>query len=338
MKPMDGINRRSFLKAAGLAGLAAGLPVVSPAIGLASLTKDLKVAQETRMMMGTLVSVTVLDPSGQRAVDAMQAAFQRMAAVAPLYDRHQASGLVYQLNREGVLKGVPPELAALMDMCDQVKGATGGAFDPSVAPVIDATKAAFQANGQPPTRRELKDALAALGGVSRQGDVIRLTKEGAALTLDGVAKGLVVDQGLAAVRSKGVGHALINAGGDVGALGDRGGSPWRVAVADPTEPTRPKLELALADGAVATSGDYEVYYDRERLYHHIVNPATGRSPHGDVSTSVRAPSAALADALATACFVMDPSQATRFLASRSGLEGFIYTRHGQRYMTRGFRG
>lgn len=338
MKPVDGLDRRSFLKVAGIAGIAAGLPVVSPAIGLASLTKDLKVAQQTRMMMGTLVSVTVLDASGQKAEDAMQAAFRRMARVATLYDRHRPGGPVYQLNHEGELKGAPPELLALLDMCDQVTRTTGGAFDPSVAPVIDATKASFQAKGQPPSRREMAQALSAVGGVSASGDTVRLTKEGAGLTLDGVAKGLVVDQALALIKARGIRHALINAGGDIGALGDRGGKPWRVAVSDPEHPTHAKLEIAMSGGAVATSGNYEVYYDSERLYHHIVDPGTGRSPRSDVSASVRADSATLADALSTACFVMKPSQAARFLASRPNLEGLIYTRQGQRYQTRGFKG
>ena len=88
---------------------------------------------------------------------------------------------------------------------------------------------------------------------------------------------------------------------------------------------------------MATSGNYEVYFDRDKLFHHIVNPSTGRSPRTDTSASVRAPLAAMADAMSTACFVLRPSQAMRLLKAQN-LEGLIYTRLRQRYATEAFWG
>jgi thiamine biosynthesis lipoprotein len=331
------LHRRSFLQMTGAAALgAAALPLVSPAIGLAKLTRSLSAAQQTRMMMGTLVSVTVLDPSPGRAQEAMDAAFAAMAGLTPVFDRHRPGGPVASFNAEGRLDDLEPRLKQVMDLCASVQRATGGAFDPSVAPVIDTIAKSFMVHKRPPARTRLDRALAAVGGVAYDGRTLRLTKEGAGLTLDGVAKGYIVDQGLEAAAKAGARHVLINAGGDVGVLGDRGGKPWRVAVADPDAPSKPKTIVSLTSGALATSGDYEVYFDRQRLYHHIVSPATGRVPGSGHSVSVRAPRAALADALATACFVMRPPEATRFLAGRPGLEGMILTRFGQRYQTKGF--
>lgn len=333
------MDRRSFLKLAGLAGGAVALPLVSPAIGLASLERGLMAAQQTRMMMGTLVSVTVLDASGAKAQDAMNKAFVAMAALTPMFDRHSPSGALAVLNNDGRLADLTPQLKEVLTLCSQVRQATGGAFDPTVAPLVDAFQKSFAVDQRPPARASLKAALEAVGGVAYESGQLRLTKDGAGLTLDGVAKGFIVDQGLKAISAAGASHALINAGGDVGVLGDRGaGRPWRVAISDPANPTKSKAFIKLTSGAVATSGDYEVYFDRERLYHHIVNPATGRSPRSDTSASVRAPSAALADALSTACFVMSPGQARAFLTQRQGLEGMILTRHGQRYQTSGFLG
>ncbi len=333
------MDRRSFLKLAGLASGAAALPLVSPAIGLASLERSLMAAQQTRMLMGTLVSVTVLDPSGARAQEAMDSAFAAMTRLTPLFDRHSPAGALAILNNQGSLRDLTPQLKEVLALCQQVRQATGGAFDPTVAPLVDAMAQSFQVHKRPPARAGLKAVLKAVGGVAYDGQTLRLTKDGAGLTLDGVAKGYIVDQGLAAIRATGAKHALINAGGDVGVLGDRGARrPWRVAISDPASPTRPKAVIKLTSGAVATSGDYEVYFDRERLYHHIVNPVTGRSPVSHTSASVRAPSAAMADALSTACFVMPPQRARAFLAQRQGLEGMILTRRGQRYQTPGFVG
>jgi thiamine biosynthesis lipoprotein len=333
------MDRRTFMKLAGAAGLGASLPLISPAIGLASLDHGLKVAQETRMMMGTLVSVTVLDPSAARAQQGLAQAFERMASLTPIFDRHQGSGPLVELNRTGRLDNAPREVLAMLRLSQRVGADTGGAFEVTVAPIIDLTRQSFAEGGRPPRRKDLLKALDAVGGLKVDQQGARLTKEGAAVTLDGVAKGLIVDQGLEAVSATGCKHALINAGGDLRVMGDRGeGRPWRVGVADPAEPSRALTVVTMTSGAMATSGNYQVFFDQEKLYHHIVNPANGHSPRGEQSASVRASSAMVADALSTACFVMRPGQAMDFLASKPGLEGMMITKSGRRLSTQGFTG
>ncbi len=336
MKPTHTIDRRAFLKLAGSAGIAASLPLVSPAIGLASLNRQLKVAQASRMMMGTIVAVTVVDPSPARAQEALALAFQRMEELTPIFDRHSGSGPLRALNREGRVRELSPDLKRVLGLCRQVHQLTGGAFDITVAPIIDAYKTSFAA-GHKPTSKDIEAALAAVGCLRIEADVLVLTREGAGVTLDGVAKGFIADEGLKAMRQAGVYSALINAGGDVAVMGDAGGRPWRVAVSDPDQPTQAKTKVEMVNGALATSGNYEVYFDRDKLFHHIVNPSTGRSPRTDTSSSVRAPQAAMADALSTACFVLPPYQAMRLLKAQN-LEGLIYTRNQQRYATEGFWG
>lgn len=336
MKPTHTINRRAFLKLAGSAGIAASLPLVSPAIGLASLDRKLKVAQASRMMMGTVVAVTVVDPSPARAQDALSLAFQRMQDLTPIFDRHSGNGPLRALQSQGRVNGLPPDMNRVLGLCRQVHQLTGGAFDITVAPIIDAYKKSFAA-GRKPTANDIKAALAAVGGLRIEADGLVLTQEGAGITLDGVAKGFIADRGLEAIREAGAHSALINAGGDVAVMGDAGGRPWRVGVADPAQPTESKTKVEMINGALATSGNYEVYFDREKLFHHIVNPSTGRSPRTDTSASVRAPRAAMADAMSTACFVLPPHQAMRLLKAQN-LEGLIYTRNRQRYATESFWG
>ncbi len=328
------IDRRAFLKLAGCAGIAAGLPLVSPAIGLARLDRRWRVAQASRMMMGTVVAVTVVDTSAARAQQALEQAFARMATLTPLFDRHQGCGPVRDLNLSGRLRELGPDLERVLALCRQVHRISGGAFDITVAPVIDLYRRSF-ALGHKPSRKQIQEALSAVGALRQDGKGLVLTRPGAAVTLDGVAKGYIADAGLAAARAAGAKNVLINAGGDIVVAGHDRGRPWRVAVADPHHPDRPKVVVSMTAGALATSGNYEVYFDRQRLFHHIVNPHTGRSPWADLQASVRALRAALADAMSTACFVLRPPAAVRLLRAQ-GLEGLILTRHHQRYMTPGF--
>ncbi len=225
-------DRRAFLKLSGVA-LGASLPLVSPAIGLASLDQKLKVAQETRMLMGTVVAVTVVDPSADLAQEAMNQAFLRMATLAPLFDRHAGSGPVVHLNAQGQLNELPPELRDVLGLVAEVSERSGGAFDITVAPLVDAFTRSYQA-GRATTPAEIRAALAAVGGLQLTPAGLVLTKENAAVTLDGVAKGFIADQGLAAAARAGARRVLINAGGDVAALGERQeGRAWQVAVSDP---------------------------------------------------------------------------------------------------------
>jgi len=330
-------DRRAFLKLAGTAGLAAGLPLVSPAIGLARLDRKLMVAQQTRMLMGTLVAVTVVDPSADRAQEALEKTFLGMAQAARLFDRHGGDGPVAQLNREGFINDIPPQLWQVLNLCRSVHHLSGGAFDITVAPIVDTFRRCYLKTGRPADAKEISRALAAVGALRWEKNALRLTRPDAAITLDGVAKGYIIDRGLETAAAAGAKRVLINAGGDVAVLGTPSpGRNWRVGVADPHHPDRPKLIVKMDRGALATSGNYEIYFDRERLFNHIVNPATGLSPRTDDSASVRAPSAAVADALSTACFVMQPEDAMRFVGRQPGVEALIFTRLGQRYQSKGF--
>ena len=81
--------------------------------------------------------------------------------------------------------------------------------------------------------------------------------------------------------------------------------------------------IELNDGAVATSGDYEVFYDREKVWHHVIDPRTGSSPHSASSVSVVSDSVMWADALSTAVFVLPPSDGVRLIDSLDRAECLV---------------
>ena len=112
-----------------------------------------------------------------------------------------------------------------------------------------------------------------------------LPLKGMALDLGGIAKGNVLDRAAQVIRSNGISSALVNAGGDIVAIGEREpGRKWRVGVQDPRNRGSVVATLEVADRIVMTSGDYERSFQYEgKTYHHILNPSTGY-PARDVSS------------------------------------------------------
>jgi thiamine biosynthesis lipoprotein len=91
------------------------------------------------------------------------------------------------------------------------------------------------------------------------------------------------------------------------------------------------------DGAIATSGDYENFYDREKRFHHIVNPITGLSPEQTSSVSVTGSKTMDADALATAVLVMGPDQGIGFIDSLPPYESLIMSKDGSQLKSKGWK-
>jgi FAD:protein FMN transferase len=154
--------------------------------------------------------------------------------------------------------------------------------------------------------------------------VVRYREPDMALDLGGIAKGYAVDRAVAALRDWGVGAALVNAGGDLYALGtSASGDPWQVGIRSPGEPGRIAGSVPLRDRAIATSGDYEQYFDHDGLrYHHLLDPATAapRTVHTH-SLTVAADTCMAADAGATAAFGLPAADARHLLATaRRGAE------------------
>lgn len=177
-----------------------------------------------------------------------------------------------------------------------------------------------------------------MDAVQTEGRTVRLMRGGMHLTLDGVAKGRIVDLASETLAAHGVRDHLIDAGGDIRVQGvpepDR---DWQVAVRDPFDGTAgERLRLpAKRFGAVATSGGYEVFYDPEHQYTHLVDPRTGLSPRALASVTVMAPTVRAADGLATALSVMAPVQALRLVESLPECECLLIDAAGTRHPSSG---
>jgi FAD:protein FMN transferase len=213
---------------------------------------------------------------------------------------------------------VAPEVIEVLELAMAVARATGGAFDPTMAPVGALWRAA-RLSGNLPSAEEMTAARALVGWqrvqIDRAQSTVRLPVAGMTLDLGGIAKGYILQRAITALRAAGA-RGLITAGGDIVASEPRRGSQgWAVqigcaALADRRGTITRPVSVALLDReALATSGDTAqfVVIDGVR-YSHVVDPATGLGLTDHRTVHVRAPDGTTADAWATALSVLGPER------------------------------
>ncbi len=226
---------------------------------------------------------------------------------------------------------VSPETFAVVARAIEIARASGGAFDPTVEPLVRAgghlgtPRRRISVREQAALRKTIGPGHVHLDSVTR---TIALDP-GTRLDLGGIAKGYAVDQALAAARGAGAARAMVDLGGSsLGALGE----PLTVVVRDPDHAdASPWAELTIDAGAIGTSGG-------DQRPGHILDPRTGKPARGVLAATVVAPTAMDADALGTAVFVLGAREGLALLGAR-GAEGLVLLRERGRPVivtTRGF--
>lgn len=212
---------------------------------------------------------------------------------------HEESELS-RFNREGSVRKPSREFREVIGIAKEGHGLTGGVFDVTVLPVL----LHFETYRKAPTREEKARYRESMGAdrIVLYPDVVYSDRK-AQLTLDGVAKGYIIDRGVERLRDAGCLNVLVNIGGDVYCGRKQGG--WSVGIYDPLQDVISR-KLRRESTAVCTSGSYVNYYTEDRKLHHIVDPATLSSPCEMVSVTVTSKSACRADMLSTTLFVTGP--------------------------------
>ncbi|MEM7412764.1 MAG: FAD:protein FMN transferase [Myxococcota bacterium] len=228
-----------------------------------------------------------------------------------------------------------PEAFAVFAISEEVAVRSGGAFDVTVGPLVDAwgfgarprRATAPEAEQLASLRRDVGRHWLRLDAVERS---VEKRRAGVRVDLSAVAKGYAVDLLAQTVSERGHANFLVEIGGELRGAGERpGGGPWRVAIEEPREEGRQVHRIvALSDAAMATSGDYRNFFtdDAGRRFSHTIDPRTG-SPiaHPLASVTVVHPSAAWADAWATALNVLGP-EAGYARAESEGLAAYFLVR------------
>lgn len=208
---------------------------------------------------------------------------------------------------------------------------TGGAFDPTVSPLINAWGFGFKTGA--PVTPETVDSLWHLVGMERMELVDgRLHKDDPRMSLNfsAIAKGYAVDVVASFLREKGVKNFLVEIGGEVAAQGKNArGETWRVGIDTPDEANVAGGEIEavvmLDDAALATSGNYRNFQVvNGRRVAHTIDPATGYPvQHSLLSATVLAPDCMTADAYATAFMVLGVDKSLEIAARNPGIEAYL---------------
>lgn len=216
-----------------------------------------------------------------------------------------SEGEVAALNRGESVK-LSDETRAVLKAARETSELTGGAFDVTVAPVVEAY-GFYSDHYRVPSEEELADLLSRVGSPlpEIQGEWYQLP--GAMIDLGAIAKGFIADALADDLMQAGACGALISLGGNVCARGTKeDGSLFTVAVTDPADPSAYLGTLEMTDASLVTAGGYQRGFTENGVYyHHILDPKTGRpAESGLLSASVLCADGARADALSTACFVL----------------------------------
>lgn len=282
----------------------------------------LKPLKQTEMIMGTLIEITII-PANEKAI---REAFEALNKVDALMSTYKEDSEISILNREGE-KQVSEETLEVIEDAIKFSNITDGAFDITVRPLLDLWKKAKKEE-KVPTEEEIEKAIFLVGWdkIFIEGNQIRLEKKGMQIDLGGIAKGYAVDKAIEALKRNGIKRALVNAGGDLYALGkapQQGG--WSIGIQDPRDEDKIIDIIKVEDKAVATSGDYRRYFTLEgKRFSHIVNPKTGLTVQDvPMSVTIVGPDGTTTDALSTGVFVLGPEEGMKLIESLPEVEGMI---------------
>ncbi len=292
--------------------------------------------RRTRMLMGTVVEITAFGPRDP-TLAAVDAALDEMARIEQLMSPHIATSDLARLAERGEVD-LHAETAEVLRLALAIHKAGDGAFDPTLGAVKELWDIEGD-NPRVPDAQALRAALAATGvdGLELTGNHVRLKRPGIRVDLGGIAKGYAIDRAVAVLQKAGIEHASVNAGGDLRLIGDHNGRPWRIGIQHPRKPGAMLAVLNLENTAVVTSGDYERYFEVDgRRYHHLFDPKTGRPARACQSVTVVAERADVADALATAAFVLGPERGLALLQLYHA-EGVIIDAGGTAHVSDGLR-
>ena len=290
-------------------------------------------------IMGTAIVVELWSDdaaAGEAAIDAVMAEMHRIdRTMSP----HKDDSELTRINRGAGSAPVrlSDEMTSLLTRAESFARLTGGAFDITYAAVGQLYD---YRNRIRPSDEELARVRTAVGWrhlvLDSQAGTVRFARPGMRIDLGGFAKGHAVDNAAAILRRLGIAHAIVSAGGDSRVIGDRRGRPWTIGVRDPRRPGQLAAMLPLEDVSISTSSDYERYFDAEGTrFHHLIDPATGKSPREIQSVTILADDGLTCEALSKIVFVLGVERGMALVETQSGVDAVVVDAAGALHFSSG---
>ena len=292
--------------------------------------------------MGTLVEISIQESNKKLAQKAINKSFNEMSRLEKIMSSYLPDS---ELTRFNSLAGgevkvpVSPDLLKVVQRGVYWGKLSNGAIDISIGPAIKL----WEFNSERPIipdKKNLVDAAKFINykDIIIEGNSISFKKKGMSLNLGAIGKGFAVDQAIRELKKSGIKSGVINAGGDLRAFGlITGKRPWHIGIQHPRKPEQIIVSLDIKDKGIATTGDYQRYFIKNKArYHHILNPQNGWPTNKTISATVVADTVMDADALSTALFILGTKKGIDFINSLDRVEGMIVSDRGYASYSSGF--
>jgi thiamine biosynthesis lipoprotein len=322
-----------------------------------------KIYRKNKILMDTLVTITVVSNSKDEAEKAIDSAFSEIEKLEKLTDFFSSESEVSLINKNAGISGVKvsPDMLDILEKASLVSEKTTGAFDVTIGPVM--TLYDFYKKIKPEQSAIKKNLpLVNYKGliIDRNKSTVFLKKKGMLIDLGGIAKGYAADKAVETLERNGIHSGLVSVAGDIKAFGLKPNKrPWKIGIRSPRIPTTPPLPrgskrgvkgdeggfpddimatIELRDMAISTSGDYERFFILDgKRYHHLLSPKTGNPAEGCQSVSVITKKGVFTDAFATGVFILGPEKGMKVL-EEMGFDGVIVDSQGKVHITPNIRG
>lgn len=302
---------------------------VAVLLSLLSACSKAPLTQQEAYVFGTRVEVLVAgipEPQARAAVGEVLQEFDRLHRAYHAWQPSELTALNDAIAAGKSLK-VSAELRQLLQDSQAIAARGQWLFDPAIGRLVELW--GFHADEFKPALPDpnrasfLAAARPSLRDLSFKGERVACSNPSVAIDLGGYLKGVALDRAAAILKARGIHNALINIGGNVLALGEKNGDPWRVGIQHPRQPG-PMASLELKDGeAVGTSGDYQRYFEvGGQRYSHLIDPRRGWPAQGTQAVTVLIPpgpqAGTLSDALSKPLFIAGAADWQR-LAQATGV-------------------
>lgn len=288
--------------------------------------QDMPYQQDSGMVFGTVYNITY--QSDQNLKKRIEEELQKVDNALSPFNEHSIISHINR-NEETTLNNM---FMDVFQLAQQISQETNGAFDITVAPLVNAWGFGFE-KGTAPTPHAIDSIMKTVGYEKVSLTAGHIQKKDPRIKLDcsAIAKGYGSDVVARLLRKEGIQNFMVEIGGEIVTSGiSPKRAPWRIGVTKPNDDSlnvsqELQTVLNVTDKAMATSGNYRnFYYKNGRKYAHTINPKTGQPvQHNILSATVIAPSCAIADAYATSFMVMGLSGAKEILQKHPELMAYL---------------
>ncbi|MFW6256613.1 MAG: FAD:protein FMN transferase [Bacillota bacterium] len=283
----------------------------------------------TEFLMDTVVDIDIYTEDEEKGQQALDKTYSVMKDWSDKVDRHLSGSIVYQLNETNDKLEVPGGLITMLEESKYYYEKSDGSFDPTVTPLLKLWGFG-EDEQQVPETEEIEQILDKIDfgkvKVDSENNTVQVPEE-IELDLGAVAKGFIVDKGVETLKEEGIDSALINAGGNIGVVGEKPDGPWRLGLKNARSDGQEIFGdyiVGLSKGGLATSGDYERYFEEDGVrYSHLIDARTGHQVREMRSATIYAPTALEADILSTTVFLMGWEEGQSLIKEEDNVEGFL---------------